>query len=118
MTTNFTDVGSFHCKFNLDHVSCDKDPWDCKSLPGPRIDDPDHELIAFRLKFMLEELKETAEALGFALQFTQDQEGFRFEFVRNVYEERAGRWKEEPTVGASETPMSEVPGSSGELDGD
>jgi predicted PurR-regulated permease PerM len=38
--------------------------------------------------------------------------------VRNVYEERAGRWKEEPTVGASETPMSEVPGSSGELDGD
>jgi predicted PurR-regulated permease PerM len=39
--------------------------------------------------------------------------------VRNVYEERVGRWKEEATVGASETPVSEVPGrQSGSDDGD
>jgi predicted PurR-regulated permease PerM len=28
--------------------------------------------------------------------------------VRNVYEERMGRWKEVPTVGTSETPVSEA----------
>jgi len=38
--------------------------------------------------------------------------------VRNVYEERVGRWKAEPTVGASETPVSEVPGPSGRLSGE
>ena len=28
---------------------------------------------------------------------------------RNIYDERLGRWKDEPTVGASETPASEIP---------
>ena len=28
--------------------------------------------------------------------------------VRNIYDERLGRWKDEPSVGASETPASEV----------
>jgi predicted PurR-regulated permease PerM len=29
--------------------------------------------------------------------------------VRNLYDERRGQFKEEPTLGADETPMSEVP---------
>jgi predicted PurR-regulated permease PerM len=40
--------------------------------------------------------------------------------VRNVYEERLGRWKDEPTVGASETPVSDAGGVARErgTDGD
>ena len=28
--------------------------------------------------------------------------------ARNIYDERLGRWKDEPSIGASETPASEV----------
>lgn len=55
---HFHDVGDFHHKFGLHSVSHDK--------PGPRA--VPQELIDFRLKFLIEELKETAEGMGVDLE--------------------------------------------------
>lgn len=57
--SNFSDVGDFHHKFNLDNVT--------HKQPGPRPEN--QELMQFRLKFMLEELLEFAEATNFVLGF-------------------------------------------------
>jgi predicted HAD superfamily Cof-like phosphohydrolase len=66
MKSNFTDVGSFHCKFNLEHVSCDHPTGDCNgAMPGPR-EVPDA-LMRFRLQFLGEELMEIVTAAGFGL---------------------------------------------------
>ena len=67
MTTNFDDVGDFHQKFNLPLVHqapyhpClrEKSPTMC---PGPR--EVTTDLLAFRTKFMLEELREFITAAG------------------------------------------------------
>jgi predicted HAD superfamily Cof-like phosphohydrolase len=50
--SNFSDVGEFHEKFDLDNVVYHE--------PGPRPDDPN--LMDFRIKFMREELKEFEDA--------------------------------------------------------
>jgi predicted HAD superfamily Cof-like phosphohydrolase len=58
MTSDFDKVGLFHHKFDLDNVTF--------KGPGPRPVEVD--LAKFRLKFLMEELRETADALGFRLE--------------------------------------------------
>lgn len=53
MTTNFEDVGAFHERFDLDNVT---------RGVGPRAFDPD--MLAFRFKFLQEELEEFRQALA------------------------------------------------------
>lgn len=55
--SDHADVGRFHEKFGLDNTTFHD--------PGPRV--VDHELLKFRVKFMLEELLEFMDASGFAL---------------------------------------------------
>lgn len=56
--SDHTDVGDFHCKFELDHTTCSKG---C-GRTGPR---PwDDELVKFRTKFLHEELKEFEDAVA------------------------------------------------------
>lgn len=55
--SNFDDVGDFHQKFGLENVT--------HQLAGPRPVTP--ELLEFRLKFLLEEVIEFAEAAGYTL---------------------------------------------------
>jgi predicted HAD superfamily Cof-like phosphohydrolase len=54
MPNNFDDVGMFHERFRLDNVTF--------NLAGER--HVDSELLAFRLKFLLEEVEEFARALS------------------------------------------------------
>jgi hypothetical protein len=65
VTSNFRDVGDFQHKFHLPHVVCNSDPdvtaqYPCNG-PGPQPWDDD--LLAFRIKFMQEELDEYKEAV-------------------------------------------------------
>ena len=62
---DFDDVGEFHKKFELPYVSS-RDNYEYHA--GPRC--VSRELLEFRLKFMLEELLEFAEAHGYTLDFT------------------------------------------------
>lgn len=54
--SNFTDVGRFHRKFGIEHLE------DGPPRPLP----PD--LLRFRLGFLIEELKEYADAVGYVLR--------------------------------------------------
>lgn len=54
---NFHDIGHFHHKFGLPSVVHD----------GAYPRHPDHEMIMFRIKFLVEELMETADALGWQI---------------------------------------------------
>lgn len=65
--SNFDDVGRFHTKFNLP-VS-----------QGKPIEVPE-ELLLFRLKFMLEELLEFTEAVGYELYW---DEVYGHQFIQN-----------------------------------
>lgn len=56
--SDFHDVGQFHEKFGLDNCT--------GHVPGPR--DVPEDLIAFRMKFLIEELQEIAEGLGYELK--------------------------------------------------
>lgn len=67
MTTNFTDVGTFHAKFDLDHVECNNSESCPEEGAGPRA--PSEELMKFRLNFLMEELQEICHAAGFQLAF-------------------------------------------------
>ena len=80
--SNFKDVGTFHHKFGLDHVECQRNiehDRGVPALPGPR--NVSRELIEFRLKFLLEELREFGEAHGYELGELHDGS---IEFMRNV----------------------------------
>lgn len=54
--TNFDDVGDFHQKFGLDNTT--------HHDIGPRTE-LDESIIPFRIKFLLEELEEFCEAVGY-----------------------------------------------------
>lgn len=58
--TNFTDVGDFHEKFDLPFVD-ESDPSREEARPGPR--EINSAMLAFRRKFMQEELDEFIEGL-------------------------------------------------------
>jgi predicted HAD superfamily Cof-like phosphohydrolase len=58
--SDFNDVALFHEKFDLDNVS--------HHGPGPR--DMPRELVDFRLRFLIEELREVAAGLGVELVVT------------------------------------------------
>jgi predicted HAD superfamily Cof-like phosphohydrolase len=60
MKSDFDAVGDFHEKFGLDNVT--------HRSPGPR--EVPRSLIDFRLRFLIEELKETAKGLGVDLEVT------------------------------------------------
>ncbi len=64
INSNFDDVGRFHNKFALPHVVEASEPHSTFA-PGPR--EVDQELLEFRMKFMLEELLEFAEAHGYMM---------------------------------------------------
>ena len=63
MRSDFDSVGDFHQKFNLDNATFIK--------PGPR--EVPRALIDFRLRFLIEELKETAKGLGVDLEVTMER---------------------------------------------
>lgn len=64
---DFHDVGEFHEKFGLDNCT--------RQMPGPR--EVSDDLLEFRLKFLLEELREFGEAVGYHL--VMDNEEIKFE---------------------------------------
>ncbi len=65
MPSNFDDVGNFHEKFDLPNTTHD--------VPGPTNDED--KLIAFRLKFLLEELQEIVEGCGYCVAHVSDPSG-------------------------------------------
>lgn len=71
LRSDFDRVGDFHEKFGLDNVT-----W---RGPGPRI--TPRELMEFRLKFLLEELTEFAEAVGYTLEHRNSGYGMQPTFV-------------------------------------
>lgn len=64
MNDNFKDVGAFHHKFDLEHTACSSMACPVNE-PGPK--EVSTGLLEFRLKFLLEELKEIGEACGYEL---------------------------------------------------
>lgn len=70
--SNFNDVGIFHHKFGLPNTTYDR--------IGPR--EVDSELLSFRLKFLIEELLEFAEAIGYEVDILTEGDGGHVEVTR------------------------------------
>ena len=78
MKSNFDDVGDFHEKFDLQNVTHrGAGPSDKRGVPQSE-HYVDEKLVAFRLRFLLEELNEIVEGAGYCVAHVSEPGGRTF----------------------------------------